>query len=60
MEKKIKLTELSKEELRSVSGGFTAGAKCNCDCSGNKQTFGQQDSASGGIKKPISPITRPK
>ena len=60
MEKKIKLTELTKEELRSVSGGTTVWAKCadKCGCT-VQQKFGEEESQkSGGISKPIKPITR--
>ena len=49
----IKLTELTSDEMRRVTGGKTTGSK-NCDCSGNKQTFGQHDSEG----KP--PIAKPR
>ena len=43
MKSEIKLTELTSEEMRRVTGGKTSGGG-DCDCSGNKQTFGQHDS----------------
>ena len=60
MKEKIKLTELTKDELRQVRGGISGNmgiVKSKCDCSGNKQTFGQEDSEK--IAKPLSPITKP-
>lgn len=57
MKEKIKLTELTKEELRHVTGGNMGIVKTKCDCSGNKQEFGQEDSE--GITKPMKPITKP-
>jgi bacteriocin-like protein len=57
MKEKIKLTELTKEELRHVTGGNMGIVMTKCDCSGTKQTFGQEDSEK--ISKPLSPITKP-
>ena len=57
---KMKLTELTKEDLRSVSGGMTVWAKCadKCGCT-VQQSFGEESSQkSGGISKPIKPITK--
>ena len=56
----MKLTELTKEDLRSVSGGMTVWAKCadKCGCT-VQQSFGEEAShKSGGISKPIKPITK--
>ena len=63
MKEKLKLTELTKEELLQVRGGVGGNigiVKSKCDCSGNKQSFGQEDSE-GTIMapKPSSPITKP-
>ncbi len=49
----IKLTELTSDEMRRVTGGITPTSK-ECNCSGNKQTFGQHDSEG----KP--PIAKPR
>lgn len=65
MKEKIKLTELTKEELRQVRGG-TAGnmgiVKVKCDCKAkNQQVFGL-DESSGTIKTPkpiMEPIVKP-
>jgi len=59
MKEKIKLTELTKDELRQVTGGSMGIVKAKCDCSGNKQTFGQHDSEQISGPKPVSPITKP-
>ena len=61
MQEKLKLTELTKEELRQVRGGISGAigtVQKNCDCHGNRQYFGYEDSEKT-IKKPISPITNP-
>ena len=57
MKEKIKLTELTKEELRHVTGGNMGIVKVKCDCSGTKQVFGQEDSEK--LQKPLAPITKP-
>ncbi len=51
--KKIKLTQLSKDELKRVAGGFEASAKkCGkCKC-GTQQVFGLQDSKSMSTQQP--------
>jgi hypothetical protein len=42
--KKIKLTQLSKDELKRVSGGFEKAGKCSkCGCK-RQQSFGESDS----------------
>ena len=59
MKDKLKLTELTKEELRQVTGGKMGGS-CECGdlCTGNKQSFGQDSSASMASDKP--PTVKPR
>ena len=63
MKEKVKLTELTKDELRQVRGGIAGNmgiVKTKCDCSGTKQEFGQEESEGTIMSpKPISPITKP-
>jgi hypothetical protein len=61
MKNKIKLTELTREELRQVTGGVGGvGASCKCACTGNVQTFGQSDSvARGGTASPMPRAPKP-
>jgi bacteriocin-like protein len=44
MKKPIKLTKLTKEELKKVSGGFGCSAQCTCKCR-KQQVFGLEDSS---------------
>ena len=64
MKEKIKLTELTKDELRQVRGGIAgnmANVEPKCECKKKRQQyFGLEESSKGGtIKAPI-PITRPE
>jgi len=50
MKEKIKLTELTKEELRQVTGG-RSDDDCTCNCS-KQNVFGNHDSCSRATIKP--------
>lgn len=46
MKEKMKLTELTRDELQKVSGGRMGAGSCdNCNCS-QQQEFGNEDSNS--------------